>query len=412
MSDLYQKSKLAFEAAKTLSLQSSLQKNAALIEMAKALKDSETEILKANEQDLLENPHLSTALKDRLLLTPKRLEAMASGLKEVADLEDPNGHEIYMTQRPNGLKIRKVRVPIGVIGIIYEARPNVTSDAAALCLKAGNAVILRGGSEAFHSNQAIVKVLKAGLARSLISPDAIQIIEDTDRTVVAEMIKLREYLDLIIPRGGAGLIKFVTENATVPVIETGVGNCHIYIDKDADLEMAKEIIINGKCQRPGVCNALEKALIHEDIAAEFLPLIAEELKSRGVLLKGCPYARQFLPELEVANQNDWSTEYLDLIMAIRVVESLDDALMHIAKYSSKHSEAIVTNNYFTAKRFEAEVDAAAVYVNASTRFTDGAEFGLGAEIGISTQKLHARGPMGLEELTTVKYVIEGEGQIR
>ena len=412
MSDLYQKSKLAFEAAKTLSLQSSLQKNAALIEMAKALKDSETEILKANEQDLLENPHLSTALKDRLLLTPKRLEAMASGLKEVADLEDPNGHEIYMTQRPNGLKIRKVRVPIGVIGIIYEARPNVTSDAAALCLKAGNAVILRGGSEAFHSNQAIVKVLKAGLARSLISPDAIQIIEDTDRTVVAEMIKLREYLDLIIPRGGAGLIKFVTENATVPVIETGVGNCHIYIDKDADLDMAKEIIINGKCQRPGVCNALEKALIHEDIAAEFLPLIAEELKSRGVLLKGCPYARQFLPELEVANQNDWSTEYLDLIMAIRVVESLDDALMHIAKYSSKHSEAIVTNNYFTAKRFEAEVDAAAVYVNASTRFTDGAEFGLGAEIGISTQKLHARGPMGLEELTTVKYVIEGEGQIR
>ncbi len=412
MSDLYQKSKLAFEAAKTLSLQSSLQKNAALIEMAKALKDSETEILKANEQDLLENPHLSTALKDRLLLTSKRLEAMASGLKEVADLEDPNGHEIYMTQRPNGLKIRKVRVPIGVIGIIYEARPNVTSDAAALCLKAGNAVILRGGSEAFHSNQAIVKVLKAGLARSLISPDAIQIIEDTDRTVVAEMIKLREYLDLIIPRGGAGLIKFVTENATVPVIETGVGNCHIYIDKDADLDMAKEIIINGKCQRPGVCNALEKALIHEDIAAEFLPLIAEELKSRGVLLKGCPYARQFLPELEVANQNDWSTEYLDLIMAIRVVESLDDALMHIAKYSSKHSEAIVTNNYFTAKRFEAEVDAAAVYVNASTRFTDGAEFGLGAEIGISTQKLHARGPMGLEELTTVKYVIEGEGQIR
>lgn len=412
MSDLYQKSKLAFEAKKTLSLQSSLQKNAALIEMAKALEDSKAEILKANEQDLLENPHLSTALKDRLLLSPKRVEAMASGLREVANLEDPIGHEIYMRQRPNGLKIRKVRVPIGVIGIIYEARPNVTSDAAALCLKAGNAVILRGGSEAFHSNLAIAKALKAGLARSLISPEVIQIIEDTDRAVVAEMIRLREYLDLIIPRGGAGLIKFVTENATVPVIETGVGNCHIYIDKDADLEMAKEIIINGKCQRPGVCNALEKALIHEDIAAEFLPLISQDLKSRGVILKGCPYARQFLPELEVANQNDWSTEYLDLVMAIRVVESVDDALMHIAKYSSKHSEAIVTNNYLTAKRFEAEVDAAAVYVNASTRFTDGAEFGLGAEIGISTQKLHARGPMGLEELTTVKYVIEGEGQIR
>lgn len=412
MSELKEKSRLAFEASKVLALKSSSQKDAALLEMAKALRNSQEEILQANQKDLEENAHLPSALLDRLSLSPDRIEAMAKGLENVANLPDPIGKEIKMIKRPNGLKIRQVRVPIGVIGIIYEARPNVTSDAAALCLKAGNAVILRGGSEASNSNMAIGSVLKKALEKTEIPTDALQIIGDTDRIIVSELIKLREYVDLVIPRGGAGLIKFVTDNATVAVIETGVGNCHLYVDKDADLQMAKDILINSKCQRPGVCNSIETALVHEDVAAEFLPLIYKELKERGVLVKGCPYARQFVQELEEADYNDWSTEYLDLVLAIRVVESLDDALLHIARYSSKHSEAIVTNNYFSAKRFLEEVDAAAVYVNASTRFTDGGEFGLGAEIGISTQKLHARGPMGLEELTTVKYVIEGEGQIR
>ncbi len=412
MSELYEKSRLAKEACKALSLKTRGAKDAALLHMATALQEAKAAILQANSQDLAENSHLSKALQDRLRLTPERIDSMGQGLIEVVNLPDPVGEEIQMTKRPNGLKIRKVRVPIGVIGMIYEARPNVTADAAALCLKSGNAVILRGGSEARHSNLAIAKVLQAALKETDIPADALQIIEDTDRAIVAELIRLREYIDLVIPRGGAGLIKFVSQNATVPVIETGVGNCHIYVDAEADLEMAKNIIVNGKCQRPGVCNALEKALIHEKVAAEFLPEMVKELQKRGVLVKGCPYARQFVPELTPAEMDDWATEYLDLIMAIRVVESLDDALTHIARYSTKHSEAIVTNNYFTAKRFTEEVDAAAVYVNASTRFTDGGEFGLGAEIGISTQKMHARGPMGLEELTTVKYVIEGEGQIR
>lgn len=412
MSELYEKSRLAKEASKALSLKTRGAKDAALLHMATALQEAKATILQANSQDLAENTHLSKALQDRLRLTPERIDSMAQGLIEVAQLPDPVGEEIRMTKRPNGLKIRKVRVPIGVIGMIYEARPNVTADAAALCLKSGNAVILRGGSEARHSNLAIAKVLQAALKETDLPADALQIIEDTDRAIVAELIRLREYIDLVIPRGGAGLIKFVSQNATVPVIETGVGNCHIYVDSDADLEMAKNIIINGKCQRPGVCNALEKALIHEKVAAEILPVMVKELQERGVLVKGCPYARQFVPELTTAEIDDWGTEYLDLIIAIRVVESLDDALAHIARYSTRHSEVIVTNNYFTAKRFTEEVDAAAVYVNASTRFTDGGEFGLGAEIGISTQKMHARGPMGLEELTTVKYVIEGEGQIR
>lgn len=412
MSELYQKSKAAFEASKRLALCSSVDKNRALILMSDALLDSKDEILKANKLDLEENAHLSNALKDRLRLTEERIESMAKGLLDVAKLEDPVGKEINMSKRPNGLRIRKVRVPIGVIGIIYEARPNVTADAAALCLKSGNAVLLRGGSEARNSNIAIATILKRALSQSEIPETALQLIEDTDRAIVAEMVKLREYLSLVIPRGGAGLIKFVTENATVPVIETGVGNCHLYIDKESDLNMALDILINAKCQRPGVCNAIEKLLIHEDVAADLLPKAYTRLKEQGVLVKGCPYSRQFLPDLEVAHEDDWSTEYLDLIVAVRVVESFEDALLHINKYSSKHSEAIVTNNYFTAKRFEDEVDAAAVYVNASTRFTDGSEFGLGAEIGISTQKLHARGPMGLEELTTVKYVVEGEGQIR
>ncbi|MDD2430523.1 MAG: glutamate-5-semialdehyde dehydrogenase [Firmicutes bacterium] len=412
MSELYLKSKLAFESAKKLAIKSSSEKCDALKRMADALQNSHGAILKANKIDMENNLELSKALKDRLLLTPERIDKMAEGLRDVASLEDPVGREIYMTKRPNGLKIRKVQVPIGVIGIIYEARPNVTADAAALCLMSGNAVVLRGGKEANNSNIAIARVLRSALEESNLPVEALQVIEDTDRGIVAEMVKLREFLDLIIPRGGAGLIRFVADNATVPVVETGVGNCHVYIDKEADLSMAKNIIINGKCQRPGVCNAIEKVLIHESIANEFLPIIYKELKERGVLVKGCPYARQFVSELEMAETVDWETEYLDLVVAIRVIESLDDALMHIDRYSSKHSEAIVTSNYFTAKRFQEEVDAAAVYVNASTRFTDGSEFGLGAEIGISTQKMHARGPMGINELTTVKYVIEGEGQVR
>jgi glutamate-5-semialdehyde dehydrogenase len=411
VSELHLKSRLAKESTRILANMSSAKKREALLKMADGLEQSHGVILKANKKDMEENPELSKALQDRLLLTPERINSMAKGIREVASLEDPVGREIYMTKRPNGLKIRKVQVPIGVIGMIYEARPNVTADAAALCLMSGNAVVLRGGKEANNSNIAIANVLRAALAQSDLPEDALQIIEDTDRAIVAEMIRLREYIDLVIPRGGAGLIKFVTEHATVPVIETGVGNCHVYVDKSADLEMAKQIIINGKCQRPGVCNAIEKILIHEAVAAEFLPVIYKELKERGVLVKGCPYARQFVPDLEPADALDWETEYLDLIVAIRVIESLDDALMHIARYSTMHSEAIVTNDYFAAKRFTEEVDAAAVYVNASTRFTDGGEFGLGAEIGISTQKMHARGPMGINELTTVKYVVEGEGQI-
>jgi len=303
-------------------------------------------------------------------------------------------------------------VPLGVVGIIYEARPNVTADAAALCLKAGNAVVLRGGSEALNSNIAIVKALTQGAGKTDLPLDAIQLIESTDREAVTAMMKQRGLIDVLIPRGGAGLIRTVVENSTIPVIETGVGNCHVYVHADADLNMAQSIAINAKCQRPGVCNAMETLLVHQDAADGFLPALAPQLIERGVQIRGCPRTLALVPEARPAQEEDWHEEYLDLVLAVRVVDSLDEALDHIARYGTKHSEAIVTRDYQAARRFLREVDAAAVYVNASTRFTDGGQFGLGAEIGISTQKLHARGPMGLEELTTTKFIVYGEGQVR
>ncbi|KYH31811.1 glutamate-5-semialdehyde dehydrogenase [Neomoorella mulderi] len=408
------KGKLAREAARTLANLNTARKNEALLAMARALEEEKDFILEANGRDMAAGKEkgLSRALLDRLLLNEKRIKDMAVSLRELVALPDPVGEVTSMWTRPNGLQIGRVRVPLGVIGIIYEARPNVTVDAAGLCLKTGNAVILRGGSEAFNSNRALTQVISRAATAAGIPEGAIQLIETTDREAVNLLLRANEYLDVLIPRGGAGLIRTVVENATVPVIETGVGNCHVYVDAAADLEMARNIVINAKTQRPGVCNAMETLLVHEKVAAEFLPSLAEALKEKGVVLRGCERTRQHVPWAEAATEEDWATEYLDLILAVRVVDSLEAALEHIHTYGTKHSEAIVTNDYQTAREFLARVDAAAVYVNASTRFTDGYEFGFGAEIGISTQKLHARGPMGPEQLTTFKYIIFGSGQIR
>ncbi|AVX19971.1 glutamate-5-semialdehyde dehydrogenase [Carboxydocella sporoproducens DSM 16521] len=409
-----EKAKLAQKAARQLAAASTDVKNAALLAMAEALQQRSDEILRANAQDMEAGRQkgLSQALLDRLLLTEKRIADMAEGLRQVAALPDPVGEVVKMWTRPNGLQIGQMRVPLGVVGIIYEARPNVTVDAAALCLKTGNAVLLRGGSEAIHSNTAIARIISRAAREVGLPEGAIQLIEITGREAVNVMLRLNGYLDVLIPRGGAGLIRTVVENASVPVIETGVGNCHVYVDAEADLAMAEEIVINAKTQRPAVCNAMETLLVHREVAAEFLPGLAERLTELGVELRGCPVTRSLVPGIQPATEDDWATEFLDLILAIRVVDSLDEALEHIYLYGTKHSEAIVTSNYFTARRFLQEVDAAAVYVNASTRFTDGFQFGFGAEIGISTQKLHARGPMGLTELTTIKYIVYGEGQIR
>lgn len=401
-------------AAAGMSALSAQAKDRALHAMADALRDRCSFILEANSADVraARDHGLPEALVDRLLLSEKRVGAMADGLRDVAGLPDPVGEVIEGWRRPNGLQVFKVRVPLGVVAMIYESRPNVTVDAAGLCIKAGNAVILRGGSEALQSNVALVRVI-AEAARAAGIPDgAMQLIETTDRAAAEQLMRLNQYVDVLIPRGGAGLIRAVVENATVPVIETGVGNCHIYVDATADLEMAERIAINAKCQRPGVCNAAETLLVHQEVAGAFLRSVGPQLVERGVELRGCARTRAILPAAAEATEQDWQTEYLDLILAVRVVDDLDQALAHIAAYSTKHSEAIVTRDYERAQRFCAEVDAAAVYVNASTRFTDGGEFGLGAEIGISTQKLHARGPMGLRELTTYKYVIHGSGQIR
>ncbi|CEP67034.1 Glutamate-5-semialdehyde dehydrogenase [Moorella glycerini] len=408
------KGKLAREAARTLANLNTARKNEALLAMARALEEEKDFILEANARDMAAGKEkgLSRALLDRLLLNEKRIQDMAVSLRELVALPDPVGEVTSMWTRPNGLQIGRVRVPLGVIGIIYEARPNVTVDAAGLCLKTGNAVILRGGSEAFNSNRALTRVISRAATAAGIPEGAIQLIETTDREAVNLLLRANEYLDVLIPRGGAGLIRTVVENATVPVIETGVGNCHVYVDAAADLEMARNIVINAKTQRPGVCNAMETLLVHEKVAAEFLPSLAEALKEKGVVLRGCERTRELVPWAEAATEEDWATEYLDLILAIRVVDSFEAALEHIHTYGTKHSEAIVTSNYQTAREFLARVDAAAVYVNASTRFTDGYEFGFGAEIGISTQKLHARGPMGPEQLTTFKYIIFGSGQIR
>ena len=401
-------------AAYRLATLSSRKKNAILEAMADELEARRQQIIEANQQDMKAGREagLSAALLDRLELTPARLDGMIRGIRNVAALKDPVGTRISRWIRPNGLEILKVRVPIGVIGIIYESRPNVTADAAVLCIKAGNAVILRGGSEAVHSNLAIAEALQAGGARQGLPEHAVQIVRSTDRRAVGELCRLDPYLDLIIPRGGEGLIRFVTENARVPVIKHYKGVCHVFVDESADQEMALRICENAKCQRPGVCNAMETLLVHRKIAGEFLPRVCDILRRRGVELRGDEQARAVVPDMKPATEEDWYAEYLDLILAVRVVPDLAAAIDHINTYGSHHSDAIVTSSDQAARKFTTEVDSATVYVNASTRFTDGGEFGMGAEIGISTDKLHARGPMGLEELTTYKYVIHGNGQIR
>ena len=403
----------AKQAARKLAVAGN-QKDTALEAIAAALEAHTEEILAANREDLAaaEANGMSRSLMDRLALNEKRIAGMADGVRQVKAQPDPVGQMLEGGVRPNGLRIEKVAVPLGVIGIIYEARPNVTADAAALCLKAGNAVILRGGKEAFRSNQAIAEVMRDAVEAAGLPRDSIQLVQDTSRASSIEMMGLTGYLDVLIPRGGAGLIRAVVENSHVPVIETGVGNCHVYVDDAADLEMAAEIIFNAKTSRPSVCNAIETVLVHKDAARTFLPMMKAKLDEKQVEIRGCEKTREILPDCVPACEEDWATEYLDYILAVKVVDSLDEAMAHIASYSSGHSECIVTENYRNAERFLSEVDAAAVYVNASTRFTDGGEFGLGAEIGISTQKLHARGPMGIRQLTSQKFVIRGNGQIR
>ncbi|CJF61461.1 gamma-glutamyl phosphate reductase [Streptococcus pneumoniae] len=414
MSKLQLKGKQAKEASYFLGNVTSEQKQQALYKMAAALLDQQETILKANKLDVEKAVQKGTskAMLDRLSLNEERIHGMADGLRQVAALADPVGEVLSMAKRPNGLQIGQQRVPIGVIGIIYEARPNVTCDAAGLCLKAGNAVILRGGSEAFYSNQAIVSVLSQAAASAGLPEHSVQLIEDTSRETALELMKLNEYIDVLIPRGGAGLIEAVVKNATVPVIETGTGNCHIYVDEEYDRDMAANIVINAKTSRPAVCNSAEKLIIHERAAHEFLPIIVQALREKDVEVRGDERALTIVPDLVPAADEDWKKEYLDFIMAVKIVDDIDEAISHINVHSSHHSEAIVTTNYAHAQRFLQRVNSAAVYVNASTRFTDGEEFGFGAEIGISTQKLHARGPMGLKELTTLKYIVYGDGQIR
>lgn len=401
-------------AAGTLAALSTNEKNQALHLIAEQLLAEQQTILKANKLDLAigKESGLNTALLDRLELNTERIKAMVEGIEQVINLTDPVGEVMDQWQRPNGFKVLKVRVPMGVVGIIYEGRPNVTVDACALCLKAGSAVVLRGSSSALNSNRALVTAIKKGLAKSCVPIDTVQLIDTPDRSAVDKMLKLNGLIDLIIPRGGAGLIKRVIENATVPVIETGVGNCHVYIDKEADSQMASDILINAKCQRYGVCNAAETLLVHQDIAPNWLPGAVKQLLNNDVEVRGCPQTVNLAPGVKPATKDDWQTEYLSAVIAVKVVDSLDAALEHIRRYSSGHSEAIVTSNEQRAEHFCKLIDAAAVYHNVSTRFTDGFEFGFGAELGISTQKLHARGPMGLKEITSYKYIIKGDGQIR
>lgn len=403
------------KAAARILASAGAKKDAALLAAAAALEKHAGKILAANrgDTDAARASGMRPSMLDRLTLTEARIHSMAEGVRQIAAQADPIGSVLEGHTNANGLKIEKVRVPLGVIGMIYEARPNVTADAAALCLKAGNAVILRGGKEAIQSNTAIAEILREAVAGEGLPEDSIQLIRDTTRESSIALMNLTGYLDVLIPRGGAGLIRSVVENSHVPVIETGVGNCHVFVDETADIDMAASIIFNAKTSRPSVCNAIETILVHKNIAARALPAVKAKLDEKNVELRGCERTREILGDCVIpAVESDWSEEYLDYILAIKVVDSLDDALAHIAQYSSGHSEAIVTENYRNAERFLAEVDAAAVYVNASTRFTDGGEFGLGAEIGISTQKLHARGPMGVNELTSTKFIIRGGGQIR
>ena len=414
MTILEQMGERARAAARVLACAGSRQKDEALRQIARAFREEKAVILAANREDIerAKADGMTPSLLDRLTLTPQRLEGMAAGAEEVAAQPDPVGRVLEGGKRPNGLLIEKITVPLGVIGMIYESRPNVTGDAAVLCLKAGNAVILRGGKEAFSSNRAIVRVMQEALSRAGLPWDSVPLVEDTSRRSAVEMMELTGYLDVLIPRGGAGLIRSVVENARVPVIETGVGNCHVYVDKDADIDLAAAVIENAKTSRPSVCNAIETILVHQEIAERALPVIAEKLEPHHVELRACERAQKILPQAVPARNEDWETEYLDLILAVRVVDDIEEALSHIARYGSGHSEAIITRDYAAAEDFLNRVDAAAVYVNASTRFTDGGEFGLGAEIGISTQKLHARGPMGLQQLTTTKFLVRGSGQIR
>ena len=415
MFDFSELGKKAKEAKKVLSTSSVLVRNEALKNIAEALEKHKRMIIDQNRIDVknAEARNVKSSLVDRLYLNEKRISSIAEGVLSVAALPDPVGLIDCGEIRPNGIRITKTRVPLGVIGIIYEARPNVTADAAALCLKSGNAVILRGGSDAIYSNTIICNIMREAIAKAGLPEDCIQLVTDTSRETANLMMKANGYLDVLIPRGGAGLIKSVVENATVPVIETGTGNCHIYVDSSAELNMAVEIIDNAKTQRPGVCNACETILLHREIAEEILPKLKRELDKHNVELRGCEITKMILGDcVKPATDEDYATEFLDYILAVKVVDNIYEAIDHIGKYSTGHSECIVTQSLAAAEEFQKQVDSAAVYVNASTRFTDGNEFGLGAEIGISTQKLHARGPMGLSELTTVKYLINGNGQIR
>ncbi|MTI66211.1 MAG: glutamate-5-semialdehyde dehydrogenase [Firmicutes bacterium] len=402
----------AKKASKKMSTIDTNTKNKALELMSKALLENKEKIISANKKDMDNGKknNLSKAKLDRLLLDEKRINSMANGLKKISNLPDPVGEGIKTIKRPNNLIINKIRVPLGVLGIIYESRPNVTVDAVGLCIKSGNTVILRGGSEAIHSNKILTDIIYKASLKAGLPENSIQLVETTDREAVKFMMQLNDYIDVLIPRGGKGLIQAVVNNSTVPVIETGVGNCHIFIDDTADFNMAEKIIINAKTQRPAVCNTMETLLVHKDIKDKFLPIIKRSLTDLGVELVGCEKTKDII-DVDKATEKDWANEYLDLKLAIKVVDSIDEAIDHIYEYGTKHSESIITNNYENSQKFHKEIDAAAVYVNASTRFTDGERYGLGAEIGISTQKLHARGPMGLKELTTVKYTVFGDGQI-
>lgn len=406
--------KKAKEVSGYLNTLGPVRKNEGLKAAAQALLDGEVEILTANQDDVIKATvnGMSQGLIDRLELTPARIQAMADGLLDVAALDDPVGEVISMKLRPNGLQIGQKRVPLGVIGIIYEARPNVTADAFGLCFKTGNAVILKGGSDALESNKAIVSCLQKGLKKAGLPTEAVQLITDTDRETTKEFMTMDEYVDVLIPRGGAGLIRATVQNSTIPVIQTGTGNCHIFVDESADFDMALDIIFNAKTQRIGVCNACESLVVHRKTAEQFLPLLKARLDEKQVEIRADEEACRIVPDFKPATEEDWGTEYLDYIISVKLVDSVSEAIEHINRYSTKHSESIITSNYENAQSFLNQVDSAAVYVNASTRFTDGYEFGFGAEIGISTQKLHARGPMGLKELTTTKYIIYGNGQIR
>ncbi|HEW91606.1 MAG TPA: glutamate-5-semialdehyde dehydrogenase [Thermotogaceae bacterium] len=389
-------------------------KNDAILKIAEKLNENREKILRANQKDveIARKKGVRESLIDRLLLTDKRIDGMIEACEKISKLEDPVGEIIKSWIREDGLRISQIRVPIGPIGIIYESRPNVTIETSILALKSGNTVLLRGGSDAINSNISIVETMKKALSESKLPNNSIEFIENTDRKLVEKMLKLNQYLSLIVPRGGYGLIKFVVENSTIPVLETGVGNCHIYVDESANLEKSIGVIVNAKVQRPGTCNAVEKILVHKNIAKKFIPMIFNSLKENNVEVRGCERTVEIVNEIKVATEEDWRMEYLDLIIAIKIVDSVDEAIEHINKYSTTHSEAILTENYSNAKKFVESVDSAAVYVNASTRFTDGGEFGFGGEIGISTQRLHARGPVGLRELTTYKYVVLGDYHIR